>query len=143
MTTRCAFKIEDPSRGPGRVDFRAPDEGFGLEGTPKPKIQRDPSPQKGNLICGTPLYGEMVLNGSSGSGRRQGPGQGSPVSRGGFQSGPSEQAPEDKQALYAAGGALLGLILEPDPHGMDPKIGPKIGPGRISIKPEALLHDLE
>jgi hypothetical protein len=21
MTTRCAFKIEDPSRGPGRVDF--------------------------------------------------------------------------------------------------------------------------
>ena len=56
MTTRCAFKIEDPSRGPGRVDFRAPDEGFGLEGTPKPKIQRDPSPQKGNLICGTSLY---------------------------------------------------------------------------------------
>ena len=52
MTTRCAFKIEDPSRGPGRVDFTAPDEGFGLEGTPKPKIQRDPSPQKGNLICG-------------------------------------------------------------------------------------------
>ena len=34
-------------------------------------------------------------------------------------------------------------ILEPDPHGMDPKIGPKIGPGRISIKPEALLHDIE
>ena len=34
-------------------------------------------------------------------------------------------------------------ILGPDPHGMDPKIGPKIGPGRISIKPEALLHDIE
>ena len=34
----------------------APDEGFGLEGTQKPKIQRDPFPQKGNLICGTPLY---------------------------------------------------------------------------------------
>ncbi len=50
------IKIEDPSRGPGRVDFRAPDEGFGLEGTPKPKILRDPSPQKGNLICGPPLY---------------------------------------------------------------------------------------
>ncbi len=46
MTTTCAFKIEDPSRGPGRVHFTAPDEGFGLEGTPKPKIQRDPSPPK-------------------------------------------------------------------------------------------------
>ncbi len=46
MTTRCAFKIEDPSRGLGRVDFTAPDEGFGLDGTPKLKIQRDPSPQK-------------------------------------------------------------------------------------------------
>ncbi len=44
MTTRYAFKIEDPSRGPGRVDFTAPDEEFGFEGTPKPKIQRDPSP---------------------------------------------------------------------------------------------------
>ncbi len=55
MTTRCAFKIEDPSRGPGRVEFTAPDEEFGLKGTPKPKIQRDPSPQKGNLKCGTPL----------------------------------------------------------------------------------------
>jgi hypothetical protein len=50
MTTRCAFKIEDPSRGPGRVDLRGPDEGFGLEGTSKPKIQRDPSPPKRNLI---------------------------------------------------------------------------------------------
>ena len=46
MTTRCAFKIEDPSRGPGRVDFRGPDKGFGLEGTPKRKIQRDTSSQK-------------------------------------------------------------------------------------------------
>ncbi len=46
MTTGCAFKIEDPSLGPGRVHFTAPDEGFGLEGTPKPKIQRYPSPQK-------------------------------------------------------------------------------------------------
>ncbi len=36
-TTRSTFKIEDPSRGPGRVNFRGPDEGFGLEGTPKPK----------------------------------------------------------------------------------------------------------
>ncbi len=43
MTTRCAFKIGDPSRDPGRVDCRAQDEGFGLEGTPKPKIQRGPS----------------------------------------------------------------------------------------------------
>ena len=42
MTTRSSFKIEDPSRGPGRVDFTAPDEGFGLEGTPEPKIQRGP-----------------------------------------------------------------------------------------------------
>ena len=40
---------------PEGVD-RAPDEGFGLEGTPKPKIQRGPSPQKENLICGPPLY---------------------------------------------------------------------------------------
>ncbi len=42
---------------PGRVEFRAPDE-FGLEGTPKPKIQRGPSPQKGNLLYGPPLYGQ-------------------------------------------------------------------------------------
>jgi hypothetical protein len=54
-TTRSTFKIEDPSLGPGRVHFRGPDEGFGLEGTPKPQIQRDPSPPKGNLICGPPL----------------------------------------------------------------------------------------
>ena len=62
MTTRRAFKIEDPSRGPGRADFRAPDEGFGLEGTPKPKIQRDPSPQKGNLICGPPVQSPTVVS---------------------------------------------------------------------------------
>ncbi len=36
----------------------------------------------------------------------------------------------------------MGPILGPDPHGMDPKVGPKIGPGRILIKPEALLRDL-
>ena len=40
-------------------------------------------------------------------------------------------------------GALLGHILGPDRNGMDPKIGPKIGPGRILIKPEALLRDIE
>ena len=40
-------------------------------------------------------------------------------------------------------GALLGHISGPDPNGMYPKIGPKIGPGRILIKPEALLRDLE
>ncbi len=45
-TTRSTFKIEDPSLGPGKADFRAPDEGFGLKGTPKPKIQGDPSPTK-------------------------------------------------------------------------------------------------
>ncbi len=45
MTTRCTFKNEDPSRGPGRVHVTAPDKGFGLEGTPKAKIQRKPSPQ--------------------------------------------------------------------------------------------------
>ncbi len=56
MTTRCAFKIEDPSRGPGRIDFTAPDGGVGLEGTPKPKIQRDPYPQNQKHVCGTPLY---------------------------------------------------------------------------------------
>ena len=37
----------------------------------------------------------------------------------------------------------LWALLGPDPHGMDPKFGPKIGPGRILIKPEALLRDLE
>ncbi len=45
-TTRSTFKIEDLSRGPRRIGFRGPDKGFGLEGTPKLKIQRDPSPQK-------------------------------------------------------------------------------------------------
>ncbi len=35
MTTISTFKVEDPSRGPGRVEFRAPDEGFGLEGDPE------------------------------------------------------------------------------------------------------------
>ncbi len=60
--TRSIFKIEDPSRGPGRVDFRGPDEAFGLEGTPKPKIQRDPSPPKRNLICGPPLYPHLSIN---------------------------------------------------------------------------------
>ncbi len=54
MTTSCEFKIEGPSQGPGRIDFTVPDEGFGLDGTPKPKIQRDPSPQK---LSG-PLEGE-------------------------------------------------------------------------------------
>ncbi len=43
-TTRSTFKIEDPSLGPGRVDFTGPDEGFGPEGTPKPKIRRDKKP---------------------------------------------------------------------------------------------------
>ena len=67
---RCALKIEDRSRGPGRIDFRAPDEGFGLEGTPKPKIRRDAaSPQKGKpyyYICGPPLYGLCwICNGIS------------------------------------------------------------------------------
>ncbi len=32
--------------GPGEVDVRGPDEGFGLEGTPKTKNQRDPPPPK-------------------------------------------------------------------------------------------------
>ncbi len=40
-------------------------------------------------------------------------------------------------------GALLEHTLGPDPNGTDPKIGPKIGPGRILIKPEALLRDIE
>ncbi len=71
MTTRCAFKIEDPSRGPGRVDFTAPGEGFGLQGTPKPKIRRDSSPKKGNLICGSPLYIKLLNNFVTGSGAPQ------------------------------------------------------------------------
>jgi hypothetical protein len=56
VTARSTSKIKDPSRGPGMVDFTDPQEAFGLEGTPKIKIQRDLSPQKGNLICGMPLY---------------------------------------------------------------------------------------
>ncbi len=40
-------------------------------------------------------------------------------------------------------GALLGHIVGPDPRGMDPKIGQKISPGRILIKPEALLPNIE
>ncbi len=48
-TTRSTFKIEDPSRGPGRVNFRGPEAGFGFEGTPKPKIQGDPPPKKETL----------------------------------------------------------------------------------------------
>jgi hypothetical protein len=37
MTTRSTFKIEDPARGIGRVDFKGPDEGLCLEGTPPTK----------------------------------------------------------------------------------------------------------
>ena len=55
-TTRSPFGIEDLALGPGRVDVSAPVEGFGVEGTPKLKIQRDPFPQKESLICGPPLY---------------------------------------------------------------------------------------
>jgi hypothetical protein len=51
-TTRRPIKIEDPSRGPGRVDFRGTDKGFGLEGTPKPKIQRGPPPNKETSYAG-------------------------------------------------------------------------------------------
>jgi hypothetical protein len=62
MTTRCTFKIEDPSRGPGRVDFRAPDEGSGLEGTPKPKIQRDPSrPKREPYIWAAAVHGPACV----------------------------------------------------------------------------------
>ncbi len=50
-TTRSTFKIEDPSLGPGRVDGRALDDGFGLEGAPEPKIQRDPSTPKKEALC--------------------------------------------------------------------------------------------
>jgi hypothetical protein len=46
--------IEDPSLGPGRVDFRDPDGGFGLEGTPNLR--------KGKLICGPPLYNKLPGN---------------------------------------------------------------------------------
>ncbi len=42
-TTRCTFEFEDPSPGPGRVEFRTPDGGFRLKGAPEPKIRRDPS----------------------------------------------------------------------------------------------------
>ncbi len=61
-TTISTFKIEDSSRGPGRVDFRAPDGGLRLNGAPEPKIQRDPSPQTGILIRGPPLYIGASLN---------------------------------------------------------------------------------
>ncbi len=71
-TTRSTFKIEDPSLGPGTVDFvrnvlfcfvriqegrfKAPDGGFRLKGAPEPKIRRDPSQNSWNLVCGPPLY---------------------------------------------------------------------------------------
>jgi hypothetical protein len=47
-TTRSTFKLDDPSRGPGRVDVRGP----GLRGDPEPKIPRDPSPQKETIYVG-------------------------------------------------------------------------------------------
>ncbi len=37
---RLANKIADPSLGPGRINFRGPDEEFGFEGVPKPKFER-------------------------------------------------------------------------------------------------------
>ncbi len=37
---------------PGSVALRGPDEGFCLEGTPKSKIQRDPSPKKETVYVG-------------------------------------------------------------------------------------------
>ena len=65
-TTRSTFEIEDPSRGPGRVDFRSPDEGFGLEGTPQNLRSRGTRPpKKRNLIYGPPLYRRLPDGGSS------------------------------------------------------------------------------
>ena len=34
-TARTTVKIEDPSRGPWREDFRGPDKGFGFGGDPE------------------------------------------------------------------------------------------------------------
>ncbi len=56
MTTRSTFKIEDPSRGPGRVDFTAPDEGFGLLRPQNLRSGGTLPPKKGNLTGGPPLY---------------------------------------------------------------------------------------
>ncbi len=42
-TARCTLKTEDPSRGPRRVHFTAPGEGFGLEVAPR--IRRGASPK--------------------------------------------------------------------------------------------------
>jgi hypothetical protein len=49
------MRIQDrrPFPGPQEGRFDGPGRKNGLKGTPKPKIQRDPSPLKGNLICGT------------------------------------------------------------------------------------------
>ncbi len=55
-TTRCTSKIEDPSLGPGRIDFGAPDGEFRLKGAPEPEIRMDPSPNYWNLVYGPPLY---------------------------------------------------------------------------------------
>ncbi len=52
MTTRSTFKIEDPSLGPGRVDFRAPDEGFGFEGPRNPGSTGAPPPKNGYKLYG-------------------------------------------------------------------------------------------
>jgi hypothetical protein len=54
-TTRSTLKIEDPSLGPGRVDFRAPGGGFRLQGAPEPKIRRGPFQNSLNLVYGPPL----------------------------------------------------------------------------------------
>jgi hypothetical protein len=49
MTRRCAFKIDDPSRGPGRVEFTASDEGFGLEGPRNLRSRETLPPNKETL----------------------------------------------------------------------------------------------
>ena len=63
---RCAFKIEDRSWGPGRIDFRAPDEGFGIEGTPNPKIREDTFQNSCDLVNlyvhGLPLYSSRLTS---------------------------------------------------------------------------------
>ncbi len=55
-TTRSTFKIEDSSRGPGRVDFMALDEGFGFEGA-----KRKPYMWTAAVTCFKPMHHRLYL----------------------------------------------------------------------------------
>ncbi len=51
-----------PFPGPREGRFHGPGRRVWPRGTPKPKNQRDTSPQKGNPLCGMPLYLDSPLD---------------------------------------------------------------------------------